>query len=160
MMRIASWGCRGHSGKVKCLAWGTDDSCISSAGAEGAIYEWNLKDFKRCRENVIKVTCFSGDLFCQLEALQWYSDSHAYPRLCSGLSMIKQACSCHFACLRCRHVVLLPMKIQVSDWHSISFLCCRDAITTAWQLVPQAAPSMLLAATIGSKLWKMTATWA
>lgn len=48
-------GCRGHSGKVKCLAWGLDDNCISSAGAEGAVYEWGLRDFKRCRENVIKV---------------------------------------------------------------------------------------------------------
>lgn len=40
---------------MKCLAWGRDDSFISSAGAEGAVYEWSLKDFKRCRESVIKV---------------------------------------------------------------------------------------------------------
>jgi len=40
---------------VRTLAWGEDDNFITSGGADGAIYEWSLKDFRRCRENVIKV---------------------------------------------------------------------------------------------------------
>ena len=40
---------------MRCLAWGADDSCLTSAGAEGAVYEWSLKDMRRVRENVLKV---------------------------------------------------------------------------------------------------------
>lgn len=46
---------RGHSGKVRCLAWSTDDYTLASAGADGAVYDWSLKEQRRVRENVIKV---------------------------------------------------------------------------------------------------------
>ena len=47
--------CRGHNGKVKSLAWLPDDTKLVSAGVDGAVYEWRLKDFKRSKENVLKV---------------------------------------------------------------------------------------------------------
>ncbi|XP_024523319.1 cilia- and flagella-associated protein 57 [Selaginella moellendorffii] len=45
---------RGHSGKVRSIWWSADDTTIVSAGADGALYEWRMKDFKRNRENVMK----------------------------------------------------------------------------------------------------------
>ena len=47
--------CRGHNGKVKSVAWLPDDTKLVSAGVDGAVYEWRLKDFKRSKENVLKV---------------------------------------------------------------------------------------------------------
>jgi WD40 repeat protein len=48
--------CRGHNAKVRSLAWSVDDSSLVSAGADGAVYEWRLKDLRREKENVIKVS--------------------------------------------------------------------------------------------------------
>ena len=48
-------GHRGHNGKVRSLAWLADDTKLVSAGVDGAVYEWRLKDFKRSKENVLKV---------------------------------------------------------------------------------------------------------
>eukprot|EP00240_Pyramimonas_obovata_P000064 CAMPEP_0118921440 /NCGR_PEP_ID=MMETSP1169-20130426/720_1 /TAXON_ID=36882 /ORGANISM="Pyramimonas obovata, Strain CCMP722" /LENGTH=1196 /DNA_ID=CAMNT_0006862159 /DNA_START=210 /DNA_END=3800 /DNA_ORIENTATION=+ len=45
---------RGHNGKVKSVYWSPDDTKLVSAGMDGAVYEWTLKDFKRNKENVIK----------------------------------------------------------------------------------------------------------
>ena len=45
---------RGHNGKVRSLHWVPDDSKLVSAGMDGAVYEWKLKDFKREKENVLK----------------------------------------------------------------------------------------------------------
>ncbi|KAJ7558947.1 hypothetical protein O6H91_04G062500 [Diphasiastrum complanatum] len=45
---------RGHNGKVRCIWWSADDTVLLTAGLDGAIYEWRMKDFKRSRENVIK----------------------------------------------------------------------------------------------------------
>ena len=45
---------RGHNGKVRSLHWVHDDSKLVSAGVDGAVYEWTLKDFKREKENVFK----------------------------------------------------------------------------------------------------------
>lgn len=45
---------RGHNGKVRSVCWSTDDTKIVSAGLDGAVYEWKLKDFKREKENVLK----------------------------------------------------------------------------------------------------------
>ncbi|GMH45741.1 hypothetical protein BSKO_13704 [Bryopsis sp. KO-2023] len=45
---------RGHNGKVRSLHWSEDDSRLISAGMDGAVYEWRLKDFKREKENVLK----------------------------------------------------------------------------------------------------------
>lgn len=46
---------RGHNGKVKSVAWLPDNTRLVSAGVDGAVYEWRLKDFKRSKENVLKV---------------------------------------------------------------------------------------------------------
>lgn len=45
---------RGHNGKVRSLYWSPDDTKLVSAGMDGAVYEWKLKDFKREKENVLK----------------------------------------------------------------------------------------------------------
>eukprot|EP00899_Mesostigma_viride_P000129 jgi/Mesvir1/10116/Mv16834-RA.2 len=45
---------RGHNGKVRSIHWSADDMRLVSAGADGAIYEWRLKEFKREKENVLK----------------------------------------------------------------------------------------------------------
>lgn len=37
------------------MAWSTDDSKLISAGMDGAVYEWRLKDLKREKEHVLKV---------------------------------------------------------------------------------------------------------
>lgn len=47
---------RGHNGKVKSIFWSPDDSRLVSAGADGAVYEWKVKDVKREKENVLKVS--------------------------------------------------------------------------------------------------------
>eukprot|EP00741_Cyanophora_paradoxa_P020094 tig00021234_g19395.t1 len=54
---------RGHNGKVRSVHWSPDDSRLISAGMDGAVYEWKLKDFKREGENVLKscnYTCVVG----------------------------------------------------------------------------------------------------
>ena len=50
---------RGHNGKVRSIAWSADDRRIVSAGLDGAVYEWDVLNFKRVGENVLKVraTC-------------------------------------------------------------------------------------------------------
>lgn len=45
---------RGHNGKVKSISWNLDDTKLISAGMDGAVYEWRLKDCKREKENVMK----------------------------------------------------------------------------------------------------------
>mmetsp|Transcript_31019 Transcript_31019/g.42984 ORF Transcript_31019/g.42984 Transcript_31019/m.42984 type:complete len:1197 (+) Transcript_31019:119-3709(+) len=45
---------RGHNGKVRSIYWAPDDTKLVSAGMDGAVYEWKLKDFKRDKENVLK----------------------------------------------------------------------------------------------------------
>ncbi len=45
---------RGHNGKVRALFWSQDDTRLISAGVDGAVYEWRLKDLKRDKENVLK----------------------------------------------------------------------------------------------------------
>lgn len=46
---------RGHNGKVRSIAWSADDRRIVSAGLDGAVYEWDVLNFKRVGENVLKV---------------------------------------------------------------------------------------------------------
>ena len=50
---------RGHSGKVRTVCWSPDDTKITTAGLDGAVYEWELKDFKRVHENVDKECSYS-----------------------------------------------------------------------------------------------------
>ncbi|KAJ3031229.1 Cilia- and flagella-associated protein 57, partial [Rhizophlyctis rosea] len=50
---------KGHNGKVRSLFWSNDDSKIVSAGMDGAIYDWALKDLsaggvKREGESILK----------------------------------------------------------------------------------------------------------
>lgn len=51
---------RGHNGKVKSICWSPDDSKLVSAGVDGAVYEWRLKDFKREKEHVLKGCNYSS----------------------------------------------------------------------------------------------------
>mmetsp|Transcript_36831 Transcript_36831/g.108610 ORF Transcript_36831/g.108610 Transcript_36831/m.108610 type:complete len:1386 (-) Transcript_36831:299-4456(-) len=53
---------RGHNGKVRSLHWNPTDTHIVSAGMDGAVYEWRLKDFKREKENVLKGCAYSSVL--------------------------------------------------------------------------------------------------
>jgi cilia- and flagella-associated protein 57 len=45
---------RGHSGKVSSILWTRDDRRLLSAGKDGAVYEWRMRDFKREKEHVLK----------------------------------------------------------------------------------------------------------
>ncbi len=49
------WSYRGHNGRVRSVIWSPDDQRLVTAGADGAVYEWRLQDFKREKENVLKV---------------------------------------------------------------------------------------------------------
>ncbi|KAH7276822.1 hypothetical protein KP509_39G023300 [Ceratopteris richardii] len=51
---------RGHSGKVQCVWWSSDDTHMLTAGFDGAIYEWRMKDYKRNRENVLKGCAYTS----------------------------------------------------------------------------------------------------
>ena len=58
---------KGHNGKVRSIHWAADDSKIITAGMDGAIYDWSLKDLmqpngagiKRDGEIVTKTTAYS-----------------------------------------------------------------------------------------------------
>ncbi|CCW71748.1 unnamed protein product [Phytomonas sp. Hart1] len=51
---------RGHSGKVKSLYFvPPDDTRIVSTGADGAIYEFNLMDFHKVNDNVVKAITYN-----------------------------------------------------------------------------------------------------
>ncbi|XP_054547102.1 cilia- and flagella-associated protein 57 isoform X3 [Talpa occidentalis] len=45
---------KGHTGKVRSVAWNVDDSKLISCGTDGAVYEWNLSTGKRETECVLK----------------------------------------------------------------------------------------------------------
>ena len=47
---------KGHNGKIRSIFWTSDDTKIVSAGMDGAVYEWGIKEFKRDgeRDNVLK----------------------------------------------------------------------------------------------------------
>lgn len=53
---------RGHNGKVRSLYWARDDSGIISAGMDGAVYQWDLKENKREGEFVQKGVNYSSAL--------------------------------------------------------------------------------------------------
>ena len=50
-----------YSGRaqVKSIHWTVDDTRLISAGMDGAVYEWQLKDFKRISENVLKACSYT-----------------------------------------------------------------------------------------------------
>lgn len=39
---------------MRSICWAANDTSIVSAGADGAVYEWQLSDLKRDKENVLK----------------------------------------------------------------------------------------------------------
>ncbi|XP_034510273.1 cilia- and flagella-associated protein 57 [Ailuropoda melanoleuca] len=45
---------KGHTGKVRSIAWTADDSKLISCGTDGAVYEWSLSSGKRETECVLK----------------------------------------------------------------------------------------------------------
>ncbi|XP_044533122.1 cilia- and flagella-associated protein 57 [Gracilinanus agilis] len=45
---------KGHTGKVRSVAWNLDDSKLISCGTDGAVYEWNLSLGRRETECVLK----------------------------------------------------------------------------------------------------------
>ena len=44
------------------MAWSPDDSKLISAGMDGAVYEWRLKDLKRDKEHVLKGCAYASVL--------------------------------------------------------------------------------------------------
>lgn len=54
---------RGHTGKVKSIHWSADDSRLITAGLDGAVYDWQIKDMKKISENVQK-TCLYTSAIC------------------------------------------------------------------------------------------------
>ncbi|CAO2588725.1 Cilia- and flagella-associated protein 57 [Lemmus lemmus] len=51
---------KGHTGKIRSLAWNLDDSKLISAGTDGAVYEWNLSTGKRETECVLKSCSYNS----------------------------------------------------------------------------------------------------
>lgn len=51
---------RGHNGKVSALAWAPNDATLLSAGSDGAVYEWDVRDGKRAREFLQKGSRIHG----------------------------------------------------------------------------------------------------
>jgi WD40 repeat protein len=54
---------KGHNGKVKSLYFTPDDSSLVSAGSDGAVYTWNMKQMKREHEHILK-SCSYFDAVC------------------------------------------------------------------------------------------------
>ncbi|KAL2912228.1 hypothetical protein HK105_208296 [Polyrhizophydium stewartii] len=54
---------KGHNGKVKSLHWTPDDGCLVSAGSDGAVYTWNIRQLKRENEHILK-TCSYNSAIC------------------------------------------------------------------------------------------------
>jgi WD40 repeat protein len=66
---------RGHSGKVKSLAWSSDDTRLVTCGLDGAVYEWNLKDLRRVSYLIYEYNAYYiGDV--NLTLISVYSDRY------------------------------------------------------------------------------------
>ncbi|KAJ3149277.1 Cilia- and flagella-associated protein 57 [Geranomyces michiganensis] len=50
---------KGHNGRIKSLSWTPNDAHLVSAGADGAVYSWNLAELKRENEYILKSTSYS-----------------------------------------------------------------------------------------------------
>lgn len=70
---------RGHNGKVRSVFWVADDTRLISAGMDGAVYEWRLKDFRREKENVLKG--------CNYTCIIASADSHSIFAIGSDLKL-------------------------------------------------------------------------
>ncbi|KAI9144944.1 WD40-repeat-containing domain protein [Paraphysoderma sedebokerense] len=51
---------KGHNGKIRSLYWSLDDTKLVSAGSDGAVYTWTVKDLKRENECIIKSCSYSS----------------------------------------------------------------------------------------------------
>ena len=51
---------KGHNGKIKSLYWSNNDSILISCGSDGAIYTWNVKEFKREHEFILKSVSYTS----------------------------------------------------------------------------------------------------
>ncbi|KAJ3329215.1 Cilia- and flagella-associated protein 57, partial [Blyttiomyces sp. JEL0837] len=51
---------KGHNGKVRSLHWTPDDSVLVSAGSDGAVYTWIVRDFKRENEHILKSCSYTS----------------------------------------------------------------------------------------------------
>ena len=50
----------GHNGKVKSVAWVSDDTKLMSCGADGAVYEWDIFGGRRINECILRTCAYSG----------------------------------------------------------------------------------------------------
>ncbi|KAK5665187.1 hypothetical protein QVD99_008034 [Batrachochytrium dendrobatidis] len=51
---------KGHNGKVKSLYWTPDDQSLVSAGTDGAVYTWNIRQLKREHEHILKACSYNS----------------------------------------------------------------------------------------------------
>jgi uncharacterized coiled-coil DUF342 family protein len=51
---------RGHNGKITSVTWAYNDATLVSVAADGAVYEWDMRDGKRAREIMLKGAHFSS----------------------------------------------------------------------------------------------------
>ena len=51
---------KGHNGRVRSLYFTPDDSILVSAGSDGAVYTWNMKELKRENEHILKTCSYSS----------------------------------------------------------------------------------------------------
>eukprot|EP01006_Ploeotia_vitrea_P032137 TRINITY_DN64396_c0_g1_i1.p1 TRINITY_DN64396_c0_g1~~TRINITY_DN64396_c0_g1_i1.p1 ORF type:complete len:1185 (+),score=181.09 TRINITY_DN64396_c0_g1_i1:77-3631(+) len=51
---------RGHNGKVRCLYWLPDDTRLVSAGMDGAVYDWAVKELRKESDNVLKSISYTS----------------------------------------------------------------------------------------------------
>ena len=51
---------KGHNGKVRSVAWSSDDQRLVTCGVDGAVYEWDALTGRRLAENVLKSCSYNG----------------------------------------------------------------------------------------------------
>ncbi|KAI8822024.1 WD40-repeat-containing domain protein [Fimicolochytrium jonesii] len=74
---FSTWTCdniaslKGHNGRVRSLNWTPDDAYLVSAGADGAVYAWNMIDFKRENEYILKNTSYSSAIISSDGKTMW-----------------------------------------------------------------------------------------
>ncbi|KAI8847167.1 WD40-repeat-containing domain protein [Chytridium lagenaria] len=63
---------KGHNGKVRSLHWTPDDNVLVSAGSDGAVYTWLVKDLKRESEHILK-SCGYTSAVCSVNGKSVYA---------------------------------------------------------------------------------------
>ncbi|KAJ3013942.1 Cilia- and flagella-associated protein 57 [Thoreauomyces humboldtii] len=73
----STWTCenianfKGHNGRIKSLSWTPGDSYLVSAGADGAVYAWNIAEAKRENEYILKTTSYTCALVAPDGRTMW-----------------------------------------------------------------------------------------